>query len=225
VGGGQRQPPVEKTLEQLAEERYDTLEGAMEQVQVGTHPYTQPDGKVIQLQNGVPVGRNVSQGIVYESNQPQHQQPRHQTHYHAQTQAQAPLQAAQHRPLLKPGYTAVIPAQMRPNAPHVMDGGAPLHPPEHQHTHPQPSAPPLPHRIDHPYRSNDGAVRVFDRNLRSRMPLVPTPARFKSSEQACDQWHSSRMSTFLTGSHCELRPNNEGAVIRQVTVQCPLWAG
>jgi hypothetical protein len=27
----------------------------------------------------------------------------------------------------------------------------------------------------------------FDRNLHSRMPLVPTPARFTSSEQACDQ--------------------------------------
>jgi aminopeptidase N len=30
------------------------------------------------------------------------------------------------------------------------------------------------------------------------MPLVPTPARFKLL-QACDQWHSSRVSTFLTG--------------------------
>jgi hypothetical protein len=36
-------------------------------------------------------------------------------------------------------------------------------------------------------------VRVFDRNLHSRMPLVPTPARLKR----CDKWHSSRVSTFL----------------------------
>jgi hypothetical protein len=27
----------------------------------------------------------------------------------------------------------------------------------------------------------------------------------------CDQWHSSRKFTFLTSSHCELRPNTEGA--------------
>jgi hypothetical protein len=39
----------------------------------------------------------------------------------------------------------------------------------------------------------------FGRNLHLRMPLVPTPACF--SEQACDQWHSSRVSTFLTGWH------------------------
>jgi hypothetical protein len=25
--------------------------------------------------------------------------------------------------------------------------------------------------------------------------------------QACDQWHSSLVSTFLTSSHCKLRPN------------------
>ena len=62
------------------------------------------------------------------------------------------------------------------------------------------------------------AVRCafFDRNLHSRMPLVnvPTPARLKllaSSEQACDQWYSSRMFTPLTGWHCEFRPNAEGA--------------
>jgi hypothetical protein len=44
-----------------------------------------------------------------------------------------------------------------------------------------------------------GAVHVFDRNSHSRMPLVSTPARFKLL-QACDQWHSSRVFTFLTGS-------------------------
>jgi hypothetical protein len=41
------------------------------------------------------------------------------------------------------------------------------------------------------------------------MPLVPTPARLKLL-QACDQWHSSQMSTPLTSSHCKLRPNTEG---------------
>jgi hypothetical protein len=39
-----------------------------------------------------------------------------------------------------------------------------------------------------------GAVRVFDINLHSRMPLVHTPARLKL-EHACDQWHSSRTFT------------------------------
>ena len=34
----------------------------------------------------------------------------------------------------------------------------------------------------------------FGRKLHSRMPLVPTPARFKLL-QACAQWHSSRAST------------------------------
>jgi hypothetical protein len=35
---------------------------------------------------------------------------------------------------------------------------------------------------------------------------------------ACDQCHSSRVSTFLTSSHCKLRPNTEGAVL--VFEQC-----
>jgi hypothetical protein len=52
---------------------------------------------------------------------------------------------------------------------------------------------------------------IFDGNLHPRMPLVPTPARLKLL-QACDQWHSSRMSAPLTGSHCKLRPNTEGCV-------------
>jgi hypothetical protein len=30
------------------------------------------------------------------------------------------------------------------------------------------------------------------------------------SKHACDQWRSTRVSTFLTGSHCTLRPNTEG---------------
>jgi hypothetical protein len=36
------------------------------------------------------------------------------------------------------------------------------------------------------------------------------PRLLASSDQACDQWHSSRVSTFLTSSHCKLRPNTEG---------------
>jgi hypothetical protein len=31
-----------------------------------------------------------------------------------------------------------------------------------------------------------------------------------STEHACDQWHSSRVSTFLTSSRCKLHPNTEG---------------
>jgi hypothetical protein len=49
----------------------------------------------------------------------------------------------------------------------------------------------------------------FDRNLHSTTPLVPTPARLKLV-QACEQCHSSRVSTFLTSAHCKLRPNTEG---------------
>ena len=41
------------------------------------------------------------------------------------------------------------------------------------------------------------------------MPLDPTHVRLKLL-QACDQWHSSRSSTFLTGSHCNFRSNTEG---------------
>jgi hypothetical protein len=54
-----------------------------------------------------------------------------------------------------------------------------------------------------------------DSNLLSRMSWVPTPARSKSSEQACDQWHSSRVFTPLTGWHCKLRPNTEGLDLRR----------
>jgi hypothetical protein len=39
-------------------------------------------------------------------------------------------------------------------------------------------------------------VRVFDRNLRSRMPLVPTHVRLKLLH-ACGQWHSSRVPLLL----------------------------
>jgi hypothetical protein len=53
------------------------------------------------------------------------------------------------------------------------------------------------------------AVRVFDRNLHSRMPLVPTHVRLKLFH-ACDQWHSSRKFTPLTSSHCKFRRNTQG---------------
>jgi hypothetical protein len=43
-----------------------------------------------------------------------------------------------------------------------------------------------------------GTVRVFDRNLHSRMPLDPTHVRLKHWH-ACDQWNSSRVFTPLTG--------------------------
>jgi hypothetical protein len=36
------------------------------------------------------------------------------------------------------------------------------------------------------------------------------PRLLASSEQTCDQWHSSRKFSFLTSSHCELRPTTEG---------------
>jgi hypothetical protein len=47
-------------------------------------------------------------------------------------------------------------------------------------------------------RAVDSTVCVFDRKVHLRMLLVPTPARLKLL-QACDQWHSSLVSTFLTG--------------------------
>jgi hypothetical protein len=47
-----------------------------------------------------------------------------------------------------------------------------------------------------------------DRDLHSRMPLVPTPARLKL-EHACDQWHFSPVSTSYR-SNRKFRPNTEG---------------
>jgi hypothetical protein len=61
-----------------------------------------------------------------------------------------------------------------------------------------------------PMRSEHTARCAFyDRHLHSRMPLVPTPTHLKLL-QACDQWHPSRVSTFLTSSRCKLHPNTEG---------------
>jgi hypothetical protein len=71
----------------------------------------------------------------------------------------------------------------------------------------------------------------FDRNLHSRMPLVLRLLRLKleqtcddisvvtefmvdaaplEARAVCDQWHSSRGFTPLTGCHCKLRLNTEG---------------
>jgi hypothetical protein len=66
--------------------------------------------------------------------------------------------------------------------------------------------------VDHCFLiKGQGTARcaVFDRNLHSRMQLAPTPARLKRVH-ACDQWHSSRVITHLTGWHCTFRPNTEG---------------
>jgi hypothetical protein len=38
------------------------------------------------------------------------------------------------------------------------------------------------------------------------------PLEASKAEHACDQWHSSRVSTFFTDSHGKLRPNTEGTV-------------
>jgi hypothetical protein len=46
--------------------------------------------------------------------------------------------------------------------------------------------------------------------LHSRIPLDPTHVRFKLLH-ACDQWRSSQKTTALTGWHCKLCPNTEGA--------------
>jgi hypothetical protein len=48
-----------------------------------------------------------------------------------------------------------------------------------------------------------GTVRVFRQNFTLEDAIG-------SSEQACDQCHSSRVSTLLTGLHCALRPHTEG---------------
>jgi hypothetical protein len=46
----------------------------------------------------------------------------------------------------------------------------------------------------------------FGRNLHPMTPLSFTPLLRVKLLQACDQWHSSRVSTFLTSSHCKLHP-------------------
>jgi hypothetical protein len=66
-----------------------------------------------------------------------------------------------------------------------------------------------------PNRDGDAADRncvwcsFSDRNVHSRMPLVPTNVHLKLLH-ACYQWHSSRVSTASHRSHRILRPNTEG---------------
>jgi hypothetical protein len=49
---------------------------------------------------------------------------------------------------------------------------------------------------------------------------IGSHARLKraSSEQVCDQCHSSRVFISLTGWHCKLGPNTEGADLRSPTL-------
>jgi hypothetical protein len=51
----------------------------------------------------------------------------------------------------------------------------------------------------------------FRQPLRSRMPLVPTPARLKLL-QACDQWHSSRVVTLLLVDTVNCVQTHTGAI-------------
>ena len=57
---------------------------------------------------------------------------------------------------------------------------------------------------------------------------VPTPPRLKLLH-ACDQWHSSRVFTPLTGWHCKTRPNTKGVeqLDRSVGFECRVvdWIG
>jgi hypothetical protein len=59
----------------------------------------------------------------------------------------------------------------------------------------------------------------FDRNLHSRMPLGPTPARLKRLH-ACDQWRASWVSTCFTSSHCKLHPTTKGKRNLDQSVEC-----
>jgi hypothetical protein len=55
-------------------------------------------------------------------------------------------------------------------------------------------------------------VRIFNRHLHSRMPSVPTPARFKRAVERAGVWPMAFLSGghFLTGCHCKLHPNTKG---------------
>jgi hypothetical protein len=44
------------------------------------------------------------------------------------------------------------------------------------------------------------------------VPLSFTPLLRLKRCHACDQWHSSREFTPLTGWHCKLGPNTEGTI-------------
>jgi hypothetical protein len=60
---------------------------------------------------------------------------------------------------------------------------------------------------NHPLVAGHGG---FDRNLHSRMPLSFTPLLRLKRCHACDQWHSSRVSTTSYRCHCKFRLNTEG---------------
>jgi hypothetical protein len=44
-----------------------------------------------------------------------------------------------------------------------------------------------------------------------------------SSEHACDQWHSSRKFSPLTGFHCNFRPNTEGECVSRLQAPVLHW--
>jgi hypothetical protein len=46
-------------------------------------------------------------------------------------------------------------------------------------------------------------ARFSDRNLHSKMPLVPMRLLRLKLLHACDHWHASRVSAPLTGWHCK----------------------
>jgi hypothetical protein len=69
----------------------------------------------------------------------------------------------------------------------------------------------------HVVELNEGTVRVFRQEFTPRMSLSFTPLLHLKRCQACDQWHSSRVSTFLTSSQCKLRPNTEGTSSKTFT--------
>jgi hypothetical protein len=68
-----------------------------------------------------------------------------------------------------------------------------------------------------PYSSSVGMYGArFPAEIHARgMPLSFTPLLRLMLLHACDQWHSSRVFTPLTGLHCKFRPNTEGP-------HCPL---
>jgi hypothetical protein len=55
-------------------------------------------------------------------------------------------------------------------------------------------------------------VRVFRLECLPEDAIGPMRARLKPLH-ACDQWHSSRVSTAFYCYHCKFRPNAEGAVL------------
>jgi hypothetical protein len=57
-------------------------------------------------------------------------------------------------------------------------------------------------------------VRVFRQPIYTRDAIGLTMLLRLKRYHAYDQWHSSRVSTFLTRSHCKLRPNTKGLLVR-----------